>query len=293
MSIASWVSANGTTLALDGSAGVKVLRGASGLDVHPRMLTVANRVGSPGGVIVNMQQPPRTVSLPIFVDTSTISAAAVAALFHAGGTLVADSGRELRELAYLSGLEGVWSVDAGGVTGFNHRKFPLELLATEPFWYGPAVTETFVFGDPTAWDAPISWDAAIPWNGGSGVTITVEGEAPTSPLWTITGAATSVTVGNGVQAWTWTQSLATPAYSSVEPAYGTVDQRPGTRSPRLGSNLYGVAETGYGLWSLLSNDSILEWGLAPGVNELIVSAGGKDASSKLDLWYEPRWLVPG
>ena len=33
------------------------------------------------------------------------------------------------------------------------------------------------------------------------------------------------------------------------------------------SVIHGVEESGFGLWSLLSNDSVLDWGLEPGAVE--------------------------
>jgi hypothetical protein len=286
MTLDSWIATDGTVLPLDGTGGVSVLRGAAGLDVPPTDLTVEQRVSAAGAVLLNVREPARSLSLPIIVDLDVISTSEVAALFQPGGVLVSSASRELRELVYVSGLGGVWSIDSGGVTGLSHRKFPLEFLALDPWWYGEAIQESFVFGEPTAWDAAIAWDSAIPWNGGAAVSATITGDAPAFPLWTITGAATELIVSDGTSAWTWTRDLATGSY-------GTVDHRPGFRSPRLGSNLNGVEESGFGLWFLLSNDSTLDWGLPSGVNDVIVSVAGDDGSSALSLWYEPRWLTLG
>lgn len=286
MSLDSWVSSDGSTFALDGSEGIKILRGPEGLDARPVSLTIEQRVAAAGGVLVNRREPPRTVTLPLLVDLTVTTVSAVAASFQGPGVLVSSEGRQLRDLVYVDGFEGRWSVDTGGVGDLSHRKFDVELLALDPWWYGDAVQQSFVFGAATAWDAAIPWDSPIPWNGGSAMTATITGDTDALPLWTITGAVTELIVSNGSQSWTWTEDLASGDY-------GTVDHRPGSRSPRLGSELNGVAESGLGLWFLLANSSTLDWGLSPGENSLVVSVAGDDASSALDLWYEPKWLTPG
>lgn len=278
-SIASWVSTDGSTIAFDGSDGVRITRGATGLEVRPVALNIEQRIAASGGVLINRREPPRPVTLPIFIDENVTTVSAVAQSLVAGGTLVSSDGRELRYLEYVGGLEGLWRSP-------TLRRFDVEFVALDPWWYGEAVQESFEFGEPTPWDAPIPWDSPIPWNGGAAMSATITGDAEALPLWTITGAVTELIVSSGSQSWTWTHDLASGDY-------GTVDHRPGSRSPRLGSELNGVAESGFGLWFLLSNSSTLDWGLSPGENDLVVSVAGDDGSSALSLWYEPRWLTPG
>jgi hypothetical protein len=276
--IDSWVSSTGTTLTFDGSTGVKLLRGVEGLDARPVNLTIEQRIASSGGVLINRQEPPRTVVLPLLIDLNLITVSEVAASLQGPGILVSTAGRQLRDLVYVAGFEGRWTVDTGGVGDLAHRKFTVELVALDPWWYGEAVQQSFAFGAPTAWNAAIPWDSPLPWNGGSAMTATVTGDVEALPLWTITGAMTELIVSNGASAWTWTYDL-----SSGE--YGTVDHRPGTRSPRLGSDLNGESESSLGLWFLLSNQSTLDWGLPPGENGLVVNAAGDGGSSSLGLWY--------
>ena len=80
MTLTSWVSDSGTTLALDGSDGVKVLRGVRGLDGPPRRNTVDQRVGD-GATRVGRRRPERSFQLPIMVDESVISVDEVNRLF--------------------------------------------------------------------------------------------------------------------------------------------------------------------------------------------------------------------
>ncbi len=286
----TFVSGDGSVWPFDGSTGVRTALGVEGIFTIPTDLVIEQRVGSDGAVLLNQRRSPRRVALDLYLEPITgtllsLWSSLFAAFARGGGKLIyvgPNGSCELREIA----LEGPDRSMTGQDIQFrNDDVFSVSLLALDPWWYGAAVTETIVLGDPTAWDAPIGWNSG-PWNGGSGATITVAGDAPATPLWTIKGAMTELIAGNGVQSWTWTEDLATGSY-------GTVDHRPGTRSPRLGSDLNGVAESGFGLWHLLSNDSVLEWGLAPGANELILSAAGKDGSSSLSVWYEPKWLTPG
>jgi len=178
VTLASWVSDLGTTLALDGSDGVKVLRGARGLDGSPTLNTIDQRVNA-GAVLVANRRPERVIQIPLMIDTNTITAGEVVRLFQSG-TLVADSGRELRSVIYDSGFEGEWTVDTGGVVGLTHRKFALSLCALDPWWYGAPVLESITFGAGTAWNGvDVAWNADLPWNGGASATITVEGDEAT------------------------------------------------------------------------------------------------------------------
>lgn len=283
--IRKYVTDDGAELMLDGTAGIRVLRGLDSMDGSPTENTLDPRVGSDGSVLLQSRKAERVVTLPVFIDTDSVSVGDFAMILSKPGTLVSESNRELRGVTYESGFEAPIDENMGGIDGLGWRKFNLHLLALDPWWYSQAVTETFAFAAPTGWDDPIPWDSPIPWNGGAAAEVTVQGHAAAHPLWTVTGAVTELIVGNGTLTWTWTQDLATGAY-------GTVDHRPGSKSPRLGSLLNGVEESGFGLWSLLSNDSTLDWGLEPGVNDLIVSAAGTDGSAALTLWYEPRWHTP-
>lgn len=286
MTLSHWVAADGTTIALDGTSGVKVLRGAAGLDGPVVANTIDRRVGADGAVLLQTKRTERPFTLPLFVNLSLITAAEVVRLFNDPGTLVADSGRELRNVVYESGLEGVWSGDSGGVTGLGHRKFPADFVALDPWWYGTAVSESVTIAEPTPWDAPIPWDSAIPWDGGGSVGLSIVGDASAWPYWTLHGELDTLTVSViDVGSWTWDTTLDASSY-------GTVDHRPGYRSPRLGSELNGVAESSFGMWGLVSEASSLDWGLGPGDVSVIVGATGDGGSTSLSLWYEPRHLSP-
>jgi hypothetical protein len=287
----TFVSADGSVWPLDGSVGVRTINQDEGIFTIPTDLVVEQRVGSDGAVLVNIRRSPRRVSLHFLLEpTGATNLLTLWGQFFrslsVGGSLVYEGPTGTRELRQIV-LEGPDRSMTGQDLQFRtDDAYQVSLLALDPWWYGAAVQESFTFGEPTAWDAAIAWDSALPWNGGSAMLVTIQGDADALPLWTITGAVDELIVSNGVQSWTWVHTLASGDY-------GTVDHRPGTRSPRLGSGLNGVAESSFGLWFLLSNQSTLDWGLAPGENSLVVSVAGDDGSSALSMWYEPRYLVPG
>lgn len=285
MTLAAWIASDGTAVPLDGSTGVGVLRGAAGLDGPPVENTIDRRVGADGGVFLQRRRPPRPIRLPLFVNLNLISAAEVVRLFQGPGTLIGPTGRELREIVHESGLEGIWSIDTGGVVGLNHRKFPVDLVALDPWWYGGQIHEPVTLTAPTAWNAAIPWNSAIPWDGGASVGIAVEGDVAAWPQWSIHGAIDTLTISViGVGAWTWDSPLDTNSW-------GTVDHRPGSRSPRLGSLLNGVAESSFGLWGLVDDVGSLDWGLGPGTVSVVVGSTGDDANTEITVTYEPRYLT--
>lgn len=286
MILQRWIAASGEDLLLDGSVGITVLRGTEGLDAPPIANELNERVGADGSVLLQTRRPTRSFSLQLLVDLTKISAGTVARLFESG-RIIASTGRELRDVRLAGGFEGLWSVNTGGIDGLTHRKFVADFIALDPWWYGPGTSQTVTIGSPTAWNAAIPWNSAIPWNGGSSVGLTVLGDAPAWPVWTLHGQITTLTVSLvGSGAWTWISTL-----DSV--SYGTVDHRPGSRSPRLGSLLNGVAESSFGLWFLVDDVGSLDWGLPTGAPAVVVGATGTGGSTAVTVTYEPRYLTAG
>src|SRR5687768_9668455 len=94
-----WVANDGTEVMLDGSTGVKVRRGPTGLDCPPRALTIDQRVAAAGGVLISERTPTQRIVIPIHVDLFLADLPTVIRAFRQGtGTLVAGSGRELRSV---------------------------------------------------------------------------------------------------------------------------------------------------------------------------------------------------
>jgi hypothetical protein len=284
VTLASWVSGTGTTVALDGSDGIKVLRGVRGLDGPPIANTIDQRVNA-GAVLVAARRPNRVIQLPLLIDTTTIDVGDVVRLFQSG-TLVADSGRELRSVIYEDGFEGEWTVDSGGVVGMTHRKFALSLCVLDPWWYGNPVLEGLTFSEGTAWNAvDVLWDADLPWNGGASATITVDGDAAT-PCRVVVLAdvdpVTEVSFTVGDVGWVTARTIDAAAIL-------TVDSRDGSRGPYTGSSLLGAAETPID-WSWLTETS-QPFLLEPGDVSVVFGAVSDTAPAAWISW-EPRWQTP-
>jgi hypothetical protein len=282
MSLASWVSDTGTTLALDGTDGVTILRGARGLDGPPVANTIDQRIGD-GAVRVNQRRPQRAVQIPLWIDESTITAGEVIGLMQSG-TFVADSGRELRSVIYEDGFEGQWTVDSGGVNGLTHRKFNVSLAALDPWWYGPEESLSGTFGAATAWNAATGWSTATPWDGGSSTAITNVGDAPAWCDVVITGASTTVTMSiDGIGGWTTDYTLATSAYL-------TVSSEPGAQGPHLGPHGHFAEADDPVNWALLTQTSQL-FTIPAGSSSLVFGVTGSDANSQWEVFWSPRYLT--
>jgi hypothetical protein len=283
VTLASWVSDIGTTIALDGSDGIKVQRPARGLDGPPIANTIDQRVNA-GAVLVASRRPQRVIQLPLLIDVNTIDTGDVVRLFQSG-TLVSDSGRELRSVIYEDGFEGEWSIDAGGVVGMTHRKFALSLCALDPWWYGAPVLVEVTFSEGTAWDADVLWNADLPWNGGASATITVDGDAATPCRVVVLADAdpvSEVSFSAGDVGWTTNRQIDIADIL-------TVDSRDGHRGPYVGSSLLGAAESPID-WSWLTEAS-QPFLLEPGAVSLTFGAVADTLPTAWIAW-EPRWQTP-
>ena len=283
MSLASWVSDTGTTLALDGSDGIQVLRGVRGFDGPPIANTIDQRIGD-GAIRVNQRRPHRVVQLPLWVDETTIGVGEVIALFQSG-SFVAGSGRELRQVVYEDGFEGQWTVDTGGVNGLTHRKFTLTLVALDPWWYGTETSATGTFGSSTAWNAAIAWSASTPWDGGSATTISNAGDVATPCDVVIIGAATTAAMSiNGAGGWTTDYTLASAAYLSVS-------SEPGVQGPHLGPHGHYAGTDEPVDWALLTETSQL-FDVPAGSSSLVFGVTGSDGSTGWRVFWSPRYFSP-
>lgn len=279
MRILQWVAADGRVVQLDGTEGIKVLRGVAGLEGTPLDMTLDPRVGSDGSAKSFERRPARPFLLPILVD-DTVSVRQLASLFHPGGgslvVTVEGETRTLRNIEYQAGLEGEWSAKAGGLTGSGWQKYPLNLLALEPVYYGDPIVVSLPVAAPTPFDAPIAFDASTPFNGGSTLPIMVVSDLDVYPVITADGPFDELTISAGGLSW-----------QSVEPVVEgqllVVDSRPGRKGPAFSA---GPVD-----WSLLTAASRL-WTLTPGMTSISVGAVGSTGSTTVSLSFEPRFLTP-
>lgn len=287
-----WVAADGTEVMLDGSTGVSVRRGASGLDAPARSLSIDERVAGAGGVLVAERTPTRVVDLPLHINLSVANLSTIVRAFRqvGVGTLVAGSGRELRNVVYESGLEGLWDSQHGGVEGMGHRQFPLNLLALDPLWYGQMKVVPLTLGAQTAWSPHLVWSPHIPWSGGGSQTLFVEGEEDPFPVWTAIGPVDNLSAGIDTgRSW----GLAVDLTAGAAPTdVIQIDHRPGSRGPKYGSELIPGYPTGLNVWSLLTQVSRVDWPLPVGVNSVVLGGANSTGATEFYVSWEELWYSP-
>lgn len=284
-----FVTDAGVSWPLDGSGGIQMVDTDEGVFNTPWDLTLEQRVGADGAVLLQRRRGPQRVVISLLI-VDAVSALEMWRPFlvalTGGGMFRFDAGAGLRELRQVVLEAPDRSMTGQDMSGRVDEVIRVSVLALDPWWYGTAVSQEVTIAAPTAWNAAIPWDSAIPWDGGGSVGLSIVGDAPAWPYWTLHGELDTLTVAVvDAGAWTWDTTLNASSY-------GTVDHRPGYRSPRLGSELNGVEESAFGLWGLVSEASSLDWGLPPGDVSVIVGATGDGGSTSLSLWYEPRWLSP-
>lgn len=278
----SWTDADGGVTELqDRANGLGVLlAGSFGLNAPPVELNAAALVSLDGSLLVKRRRGVRDVMLPLFVESSLDLQAKVRTLTSAlqgPGTLTLSDGtvtRSLLDVYYDSGLGGEYGSDQ--YVPDRWQKFPLSLLALDPWWYGDAQTVTLAFGNDTAFDdASTSFDSG-PFDGGATTPAAISGDATALPSFTFTGPFDTCQVGiAGGSSMVLASALA--AGNTI-----TVNTARGDRGPRLNG---GAID-----WSLLTPESRL-FELPVGVVSMFTSSSGTTGSSALEMTYRERWLT--
>lgn len=261
---------------LDGSTGVTMLDDPVGLESASPTNRIDRYMAFDGGVLVDRRHPVRSIALPLFVEHATrieTAVAALATMLQGPGQLVyADdvNVRTLRKVIYETGIDG------SGITTMTQRSLVVSLIALDPWFYGPAQSQSLAVATATAFDAAVTFSAVLPFDGGGTVGVVITGDAEVYPVITVTGPATTLTVGAG--GITWATAVALLAGDTL-----VVDHRPGTRGPAKNG---GVID-----WSLLSEASRL-WTLPVGTQSVISGATGSSGATSIVVAWEPRWLTP-
>lgn len=272
----TWTAADGTATVLDGSAGIIALANPVGLESATPANTIDPFVAFDGGVLVNRRRPVRQVALGLYLEhASRVETVVeqVASMLQGPGTLQwadAINTRELRQVIYEAGIDG------SGDANLLQRSLVVSLLALDPWWYGPARSETLSTAAPTGFDEAISFDSALPFDGGGSVGVIIPGDVEPYPVFTVTGPATTLVVSSGGLAW----SIASPLGASDTLI---VDHRPSSRGPRRN----GAAVD----WSQLTASSRL-FPLAVGTTPVITGATGATGATMLVMSFDPRYLTP-
>ena len=281
-----WVTAADETVLLDGSQGVKLTRPATGLDVPPVELQVEQRISASGGVVFHHRMSPRPFTLSLLIDETVVSMRDVARRFAfpstTGGTLVATTDgteRSLETVIYESGLEGEYSASAGG-GAFGWRITSLNMVAMDPWWYGPYLATALNFGAVTTFNDPaVDFDDPLtPFNGGDATQVPVAGDVEADTLFVVTGPFDALQL-EGLSTGETVELTGTVATGDTL----TINSAVGERGPRLNS---GAID-----WSLITPASRL-FRLPYPAGTVTVSATGSDADSGLLLHWRNRYLTP-
>lgn len=275
--VMTWTAANGTsTIISDGSAGITLRADPVGLEAPNPTNTIDDYIAFDGGVLVNRRRPVRSVALGLYLEHATrveTVVAQVASMLQGPGELEWDDGvntRSLRQVIYEGGLDG------SGDVNLLQRSMVVSLLALDPWWYGPANSTALSVASPTAFDAAIPFDDVIPFDGGASAPVSVVGDTDAYPVITVTGPATTLTVGSGGLSWSINSAL-------IAGDVLVVDHRPGSRGPRKNGGLVD--------WTLLTQASRL-FALAPGTTSVISGSTGSTGATTITMQYEPRYLTP-
>ncbi len=274
----TWRDVNGVATVLSEANGYKVLRGAVGLGVAEPKDTIDSYIAFDGAALVKRRRDTLSVILPLFIKHATRAQTLVEQLATAvqgpGELEYADgvNTRFLKNVVYSGGLGG----NLENAPNPLWRKVPLALLALDPWWYGPANAAELSVATATAFDAAVSFDAVLPFDGGASASVSVTGDTSAYPVITVTGPATTLTVGSGGLSWSINAAL-------IPGDVLVVDHRPGSRGPRKNGGLVD--------WSLLTQASRL-FTLAPGTTSVISGTTGSTGATSISMQYEPRFLTP-
>lgn len=274
--VMTWTDAAGVATVLDGSAGIIARHAPIGLEAPSPVNTIDDYVAFDGGVLANRRRPARPIALGLFLEHATrveTVTAQLASMLQGPGTLQwADDvqSRVLRKVIYEAGLDG-----SGDVT-LTQRSVVVSLLALDPWWYGPANSQALSTSGVTAFDAAIGFDSLIPFDGGTGIGVTVVGDAEAYPVITVVGPVTTLTVICNGLSWSIASGLSTSQVLIV-------DHRPGSRGPTVNGAPVD--------WSWLTEASRL-WTLPSGVTSVITAMTGNTGATSVTMTWEPRWLTP-
>lgn len=172
---------------------------------------------------------------------------------------------------YLSGMS--WA-DEASLSAWRMRAAVL-LVACDPWWYGPeAYGLAWQSGTVVQLSYYQPYETVSPNRELGARTVNVESEIEVSPVWQITGPATSVTVRyepNG-PGWTFGTILAGETI--------TIDHQAMTVTDQSGKNRIG---------NLAWPTSSITWSMRPGPNPLLLSITDGTADSTIEMTYRPRW----
>lgn len=279
----------GTVHVLSDPETIGVLVGAKGLLMPAVSLIEQETPFLDGSRITGVRMPAREVDLPVLVQADTTAALRTALRQMTGwldphrgdGTLrlTAPDGTQ-RDLfcRYAGGLES--ATDDSTQAGPNWWVVALTLRAADPYFYATLPT-TYSFS--TA--APVPFFPIFPLHLSESSVISSArpnntGDVEAWPIWTITGPATSVTLGNTTTGDSLTLNTALGVGDTI-----VIDTRPGRKSVVL-TGAGGAQSNALG--AITPTSSL--WPLAIGFNDLNITMSSSGASSLIRLDFSARFL---
>jgi hypothetical protein len=276
-----------------GAQDIFVLKGMKGFDAPTVQINYDELPGLDGAYLRHVRNESRELFLPIFLSAPTREQllvkkrqliASLNPAFGAGRVRLteADGTSRYIEAYCVSGPEG----DEGETqAGQHYTKIGLIFRAMDPFFYA-GTTQTIEF-TPGALNLKLFFDGdflgEFPLNANhtlNGVSqLTVTGDVDTWPVWYIHGPCSDLEF---VRRTPLGEDLTFSLDLSLEPDdLVVIDTRPGHKSAVNQT-------TGENLWPLLGPAPQL-WPIAPGVNEVEISAEGVGAETSVSLVYTPRY----
>lgn len=281
-----WTSPEGVRLDLtDETAGYSVLaNGTRGLRSVTYEITSSRFAGIDGDSVDGIRATANRPTLGLMVQASSDDDFRRKAhrLVHAMrpkaglGTLtvIADTGEARHLPCYcIEGLEGDEAVDVT-LPGAWWRMV-LKFYAPDPWWLGETQVIDVGLGSSGVFFPipPVNLGASTVQ--GQFVIDLSDSDAPTFPVWTITGPGSSVVLTNETSGREITVSASLAAGDTI-----VLDTRPDRQSVRRGdgTNLMGAVTSDPALWSLLD-----------GVNVVTVALSGSTSDSRIHGTFQPRY----
>ena len=284
-----YTSPSGDVLSLSDDsdvAGIHTLTGIDGLGAAPRALTL-QPLATGGAYARWSHAEPRMITLPLHLQADSnpelvalrrrLTLALLSTVPAAGvptpGTLrVTRSDGTWREIGCLYS-DGLGGADEGSLTPLVDRAV-LQLICPDPWWYGENAVAADFAASLTARNYLNPYETVSTGRTLGTVQVDIVGDAAVSPVWTITGPATSVTVRYQPSGPGWTYGAITAGRTV------TIDTENYTVTDDTGASKIG---------SIAWPTSTL-FHMSPGPSTLTVSIqGGTTGVSGVRLSYRPRW----
>lgn len=293
----TWAPPVGDAVTLHGDprgAGIRVLKGATGLDSPPINVETATAIGLPGNVRLGRSIGARKIVLPVRLsaasraDYRTRFTSLIAMLMQPGtGALriISPEADRYLECSFLGGTEGDMDRQVEGDTWWRGE---LEFMAHDPYWRDSAVREIRFSSGTQAAFFPFFPMRLNP-NATFGTYVApVMGDAPSWPEWEMQGPFTGFALSSrrpGALEDKYQSSMPSTADWSTRFSFD-----PRAAEPTLTYLPSGYVYPMSGFWSSTVWPSTL-WSLVAAGQQVSVSVSGSTAQTTAIMRWRPRWLT--